>query len=180
MLDFDFNRIDEVFVFIVPSLSKDGGENLGFARAIEKGLSLEKFSKNAAERPNVDCDTVVLAFEDDFGGLVVDRGDFVRVGPEGNVEDPRKAEVSDFYLKSLPVDKDILRLDISMHDLVLMAVVDCLDDLLEDKPDRRLLQFLVFVQELVQVHVHVFEEQKDLLLFQVVENMQQLDYVWVA
>lgn len=133
LLDFDLDRIREVFIFVVPSLSKNAGQNLGFGGSIEDGSSMEEFSKDTAERPNVDGDAVVLALEDDFGGLVVNGRDFVGVGPEGNVENASETEIPDFDLKRFSVDEDVLRLDVSVHDVVLVAIVDCFNNLLEDE-----------------------------------------------
>lgn len=81
--------------------------------AWEKRLSLDHFCENAACRPDVDLDVVVLPGKHNFRRTIVSRGDVTR---HLRVLDPGQPEIADFEIAVL-VNENVAGLEVTVDDV---------------------------------------------------------------
>jgi len=82
-------------------------------------------------RPYVDAGVVGAGSEEDVGGAVPERNDFIREGVYGNAECSRQTEISELEL-ALGVDEEILGLEITVQDSVGVAEIYALEELVHE------------------------------------------------
>lgn len=72
-------------------------ENLvDLAVAHEQSLLLNQLSKNTADCPDIDSETILALAQKDFGGAIPESFDFVREGLNWNAKSAGKSKVCDF------------------------------------------------------------------------------------
>ena len=89
----------------------------------------------------------------------------MRVGPDGDAERAREAEVGELEEVVALVDEQVLRLEVPVQDAVLVAEADPVEHLVQVELDEGvvLLEVGVGVHEPLQVHVQVLEDQVEFL-----------------
>jgi len=88
----------------------------------EEGLTISQLTHDTAEGPNVHVLAIVGGAQQQFRGPVPARGHVVcqwRIRTHG----PRKAEIAEAQRIVRRIDQQVLRLDISVNDIMPMAVL---------------------------------------------------------
>ena len=80
------------------------------------------FCENAPGRPEIDSEGVGFLAEKNFGAAVPESYDFVSISLDGQAKGSRKTKIGKFDLSSCGVNQQILWLEISVEDSVLMEV----------------------------------------------------------
>lgn len=135
-------------------------------RAGEERAPRVHLGHDAARRPDVDAGVVGAGAEEDVRRAVPERHDFVGEGVDGDSEGARKAEVCKLEL-AFQVDEEVLRLQIAVQDAVGVAEVNALQELVHEGFDGHRGQcssLALCVHVLLQVFIHVFEDQHELVL----------------
>lgn len=117
-----------------PKDLEDPEDLVNFRIAVEQRLFLSKFSKDTTDAPGVNWDGVSFLAEQDLWGSVPQGHYFMGQGLDGNAEGSRQSKVGELDL-SFFRDKNILRFKVSVHNSVGVAVVDSLDDLVDETLD---------------------------------------------
>lgn len=134
---------------------------------------------DAARRPDVDAGVVRPAAQQHVGRAVPQRHHLVGEGVDGDAEGARQPKVAELE-RALPVDKQVLRFQISVEDSILVAEVDAPQQLVHEGLDGGGLQrtpVAVGVHVLLQVAVHKLEDEHELVLG--VDDVVEGDYVLV-
>ena len=66
-----------------------------------------------------------------------------------------------------------------MHYMVGMAIIYCLHNLFENMFNCFLFKDGILFHILIQIHVHIFKQQKQILLLNIVENFDQFNNIWM-
>jgi hypothetical protein len=138
---------------------------INFTVTGKKWPALNHFGKNAAGRPQVHSERVSLLAEQDLRAAVPERDHLVSVGLYREAERSCQPEVRQLHFGASRIDQQILWLQISVEDSVLVAVDQSMQDL-EGKALRFVLgQWLVATRshELFQVKLKVFENEPQLV-----------------
>ena len=129
-------------------------------RGFRVSISADKLTENGADAPDVNGGTVYLLPQKDLRRPVPQRNHLMRQAGQRNGEGTCQTEVS--YLDiAIPVNQDILRLEVSMYNPVAVAIKD---------PFQHLLCImkslfgadLSFLHQLLQIEVDELENQVDL------------------
>mmetsp|Transcript_25471 Transcript_25471/g.78404 ORF Transcript_25471/g.78404 Transcript_25471/m.78404 type:complete len:353 (-) Transcript_25471:83-1141(-) len=148
--------------------AEDSEQLVDFGIAREERATRSHFSEDAADGPEVDRRGVVLAAEQDLGGAVPERDDFVGVGALARGrEGAGEAEVGEFEGAVATIEEEILRLEVSVEDASLVAIRDAAEHLEEKAHGLRRLQA---APRLPARRVHVMLE----ILVQELEGQVQL------
>lgn len=125
-------------------------EDLLEALGLEGERTAEERVEDAAERPGVDGDRVVGLTQDDLG-----RDGVRRTAPLGEglvgLEARSEAKVAERDLEAVLIDEHVFDLEIAVGDLVVVAELDGVDDLLEDDADGLRRERAVLADEGVEV-----------------------------
>lgn len=143
---------------------EDSDQLVADGRAGEEGTARGHLGKDAASGPDVDGRGVLARAHEHVGGTVPQGDDLVRVRADGNAESTGKTEVSKLEL-ALLVDEEVLGLEVTVEDTVVVAEGDAAEELEEEGLHglpRDLAAALVEV--LLEVLVQVLEDQRQLLL----------------
>ena len=132
--------------------------------AHEERSALDHLSEDAACGPEVDAKTVGLLSEENLRAAVPERDDLVGVRLNWQAERSGQSEVSQLDIHSLRVDEQVLWLQISVEDAVLVQVDQRLQDLIQEELG------LLFRQRLVALLLHVLFQ----IVLQVLEDQVQL------
>lgn len=124
---------------------------------------MSDFVENAAHRPTVDSGIVLVRPEEYFRGTVPKGDDLVCVLLQRIRVCPGQPEVCQLDGQSVPVYQNVLRLQITMHNAVAMAILQCQQQLVYCAPDL-LVSKGIQLQVLFQVAVHILEDQLELVL----------------
>lgn len=134
--------------------------------AREKGPAGVHFGHDAAGGPDVDAGVVGARTEQDIGSAIPEGDDFVGEGVDGDAKGSRKTEIGELEL-TFVVDEKILGLEVAMQDAVLVAKGDALEELVHEGFDGHVVELTALaarVHELLEVFVHVFEDEHELVL----------------
>ena len=102
---------------------------IDFRISRKKWPPLNHFSKNAARWPQVNSERVSFLTQQDLRAPVPQRNNLVSVGLYRETERPCQAKVSQLHFSASRIDQQILRLQISMEDPVLVAMDQGMEDL---------------------------------------------------
>ncbi len=97
----------------------------------EEGAARVHFGHDAAGGPDVDAGVVGARAEEDVRGAVPEGDDFVGEGVDGDAEGAGEAEVGEFEL-AFVIDEEVLRLQVSVEDAVVVAEGDALEELVHE------------------------------------------------
>ena len=97
----------------------------------EEGAARVHFGHDAAGGPDVDAGVVGARAEEDIRGAVPEGDDFVGEGVDGDAEGAGEAEVGEFEL-AFVIDEEVLRLQVSVEDAVVVAEGDALEELVHE------------------------------------------------
>jgi hypothetical protein len=145
----------------------------------EEGAAGVHFCHDAASGPDVDAGVVGAGAKEDIRGAVPEGYDFVREGVNGDSEGSGETEIRQLEL-SFEVDEEILGLQIAVQDSIGVAEVNALQELMHkgfDGGRGQCSSLALCVHVLLQVLVHVFEHQHELILG--VDNIVKADNVLV-
>lgn len=132
--------------------------------ASEKRLVVDDLRKNATNRPNIDRSAVVLAAHKYVGSAVPQRHDFVSKVLYRDSESSGQTEIRKLK-DTLPVDQQVLGLQISVENLMLMALADTCKQLPHEDLDLEGFELVRRgINEFLQILVEVFEHQRQLLV----------------
>lgn len=125
---------------------------------------MSHFCENAANRPYVNGSAILFLAEEDLRSSVPESNNFMSVGFHWEAKGSCKTEVSKLDVAVL-IDKKVLRLQVSVHDSVGMAVGCSLEDLVS-----KFLYFLRWERAahlshvLFQIVFTVFKNQVEFVL----------------
>mmetsp|Transcript_47322 Transcript_47322/g.84654 ORF Transcript_47322/g.84654 Transcript_47322/m.84654 type:complete len:235 (+) Transcript_47322:154-858(+) len=145
----------------------------------EQGLPVQQLPHDASARPEVNPDVVGRAAEQQLRGAVPAGGHVVGVvGLRALlVQCTREAEVTQFQCVGVRVDKEVLQLDVPVDDVVAVAGLDSLKQLVHVLPTQLWVQpRRVFIQELQHVGSHELKDEVELPLPP--EGLPQVDNVF--
>lgn len=94
----------------------------------EDGLAVAHFRKDTTHTPHVNLCIVAVITHDNIGRTVPQRDNLVRVGGDGHAVTTSEAKVSELEL-TVHVNQQILRLEIAVEDVVVMAKGETLQQL---------------------------------------------------
>mmetsp|Transcript_5011 Transcript_5011/g.8544 ORF Transcript_5011/g.8544 Transcript_5011/m.8544 type:complete len:261 (-) Transcript_5011:25-807(-) len=130
----------------------------------EQGSLRHDLGEDAADGPYVDRGVVVFRAHEDVGGPVPEGHDLVGEVLHGDAESSSQAEVSQLE-HSLPVDEQVLGLEVSVQHLVLVALGDSIKQLVKEGLDLVFHEgSLGLVKELLEVLVEELEDECELLI----------------
>lgn len=121
---------------------------------------------DAPRRPNVDAGVVGATAEQDIWGTVPEGDHLVGKGVDRNPKGAREPEIREFEL-ALVVDEQVLGFQVAVQYSVVMAEGDSLQKLVHERFDGDVVQLTATaarIHVLLQVLVHVFEDQHELIL----------------
>ena len=144
---------------------------------IERGHSREKNICDDTTGPNVAL--LVVVFVEDLGGDVVRRAELL-VEVTVGVVDERGAEVDDLDLVKLFVllEQDVLRFQVTMHDVGLVAVVDAGEDLFHEDSSIALAE-LTTLEDLIEKLTTFADLGDQVIALLILEELVHLDDVRV-
>jgi len=146
--------------------AEDAHQLVFVGSAGEERAAAVHLGHDATSGPDVDAGVVGAGTEEDVWGAVPQRHDFVGEGVDGDAEGAGETEVCQLEL-AFVVDEKVLRLQIAVQDPVGMAEVNALQELVHERfnGDRRQGSSLALcVHVLLQILVHIFENQHELVL----------------
>ena len=153
---------------------KDLGLQLLDARGMERSSAISQFIENDSKRPYIYFMRVVFVLQ--YLRRYVKRGSFDRAEEVGRSRHLlRKAEVAQLDL--LTLEQDVLRLQISMQDPILVQVKHRRKDLLADVPDSLLRQPAFLLQQFGKVIACVLHN--DHHLFRSLEELLHSNHILV-
>lgn len=133
--------------------------------------------EDASHRPDVDRGVVVLGAHEDIWSSVP-KGDYL-MGEvfHRNSKGTSQPEICQLQ-NTLAIDEQVLRLQISMEYLVLVALGSSVEQLIQERFDLFLRKgSFVVVKQLLQILIEEFEDERE--LFVGVQHVDQSDDVWV-
>ena len=154
-------------VFVRSTKNLEDFENLVDLRVThEEWAALNHLCKDAASRPQVDSKGVGFLAEQNFWATVPKCHDLVRIRFDGEAEGTCETKISELDHGALCVYQQVLGLEITVENSVLMQVDECLQDLIEERLGLFLGQWLVSVllHVLFQVKLQVLEDEEELVL----------------
>lgn len=127
---------------------------------------MDHLGEDASCRPQIDSESVGLLTEENFGASVPECDDFVSVGLDRETEGTRETEVSKFDHSAGRVDKQVLRLQVTVEDSVLMQVDQSEQDLVQEALCLLFWQWVVsmLLHVLFEIVLKVLEDQVELVL----------------
>lgn len=145
----------------------------------EEGLLLHHLGENAAGGPQIDTKGVGFLAEEDLRASVPEGHDLVRVSFDGEAKSAGKTEISQFDYRAAGIHKEVLGLEITMEDAVLVEVNQRLKDLVEERLGLLTGESLPAscAHILFQIELEVFKDQVKLVLG--VDDFFQLNDVLV-
>ena len=158
---------------------KDAEELVAVLLAGEERLAGRHFGEDAAYGPHIDSRAVLRRAEQHVGGAVPERNDLVGVLLHGDAKGTAEAEIGE--LKNLvgARDEQILRLQIAVEDVALVAEVDALQQIAHEVLDGAGLHVAaLLVHEHLEVHLEELKNERQLALR--VNNVKELHNVLVA
>src|SRR3989338_3809265 len=157
--------------------SKYAVELVGHRGAREEGVACRHLCEDASGAPDVDGGPILAGAHEDVWGSVPEGDDFVGVVADGGAEGAGQTKVREFELAFF-VDQEVLGLQISVQDAVVVAEGHALEELPEEGFDGGARDVAAErVDVLFQVLVEVLEDQGQLLLG--VDHVVQSDDVGV-
>lgn len=135
-------------------------------RPWEERSSRVHLCHDTSSRPDVDAGVVGPATQEDVGGAIPQGDDLVRERVNGDTEGPGKTKIAELEL-ALLVDEEILRLEVSVENAILVAEGDAAKQLVHERLDRDIVQLpaVTFgVHVPLQVLVHILEDEHQLVL----------------
>jgi len=124
---------------------------------------VSKLEEDASDRPRVHCWVVLLHPKQNLRSPVPEGYDLVGILPQRVGVGPGKPEVGQLDIEVLPVDEDVLGLQVPVDDPPGMAVLEGEEELVDDRPDLVFIEvdpLLVFFE----VAVDVLEDKVQLVL----------------
>ena len=151
--------------------------NILIGLSIERRHSREKNISDDTTGPDVALLVVVLV--EDLGGDVVRSAELLVEVTVGVVDEGR-AEVDDLDLIELFVllEQDVLRLQVTMHDVCLVAVVDAGEDLFHENSSIALAEFTT-LQNLVEEFTTLADLGDQVIALLVLEELVHFDDIRV-
>lgn len=145
---------------------EDFEDLVDFTVAHKQRLALDHFREDAASRPQIDAQRVGLLTKQDLRAAVPQRDYLVRVRLDGQPESTRESEVRQLNRLTVGVDQQVLRLQVSMEDSVLVEIDERLQDLVEEALGLVGVEGVVasLAHKLLQVVLQVLEDQVKLVL----------------
>jgi hypothetical protein len=159
--------------------AEDADELVFVGGAGEERAARVHFCHDAASGPDVDAGVVGPGAKENVGGAVPEGYNFVGESVNGDSECSGETEIRKLEL-SFEVDEEILWLQIAVQDSVGVAEVNALQELMHkgfDGDRGQCSSLALCVHVLLQVLVHVFEDQHELILG--VDNIVEADDVLV-
>jgi hypothetical protein len=132
----------------------------------EEGTSSVHLCHDATCRPDVNAGVVGAAAEEDVRGSIPEGYDLVGECVDGDSEGSGETEIGELEL-AFVVDEEILRLEIAVEDSVRVAEVDALEELVHEGFDGdggQCSSISLGIHVLLQVLIHIFEDQHELVL----------------
>jgi len=133
--------------------------------AREERAACVHFGHDTAGGPDVDAGVVGAGAEEDVRGAVPEGDDLVGEGVDGDAEGAGEAEVGEFEL-AFVVDEEVLGFEVAVEDAVFMAEGDALEELVHEGFDGYIVELAAratAVHEFLEVFVHVFEDEHELV-----------------
>lgn len=95
-------------------------------------------------------------------------------------EGPGKSEISELNVVSLSVDEQVLRLEITMENSMLVQVDECEQDLVQEELCLLFGEWLIalLLHVFLQVELQILKDQVQLVL--TVDDLLKLYYIWVS
>ena len=121
---------------------------------------------DTAGRPDVDAGIVGSASQQDIGGSIPERDDFVGKGVDGDAKGSSQTKVRELELAFI-LDEKVLGLQISVQDAILVTESNALQELIHEGFDGRVVELAVVssrIHILLQVLVHILKHQHELVL----------------
>lgn len=145
--------------------------------AVERWLARQKNVCDDATGPDVALLVVVLV--EDFRCDIVRRAKLLVEVAVGIVDEGR-AEINDLDLVVLLVllEQDILRFQIAVHDVPLVAVVDAGEDLFHENGTVTLAKFAA-LEDLIEELAALADLGNEVVAFLILEELEHFDDVWV-
>jgi hypothetical protein len=148
-----------------------------FAVSREEWLSIHELSHDATDGPDINFFTVrqIFRYEEEFWRSVPPGSDIIcqlramfLVSIRGLIarglnvilvaQVPGKTKVTNFQLVSFGTDQQVLRFYISVHHVLLVEVVNCLEQLIDEKLDTVSVEAIwLLLENLQQIAVHKFK-----------------------
>ena len=116
--------------------------------AFEEGGSGDKFDQNTAEGPDINGGQVTARAKDKFRCFVDSWASFDRIVVESAVKGGRRKSRNNELMRAA-VDKNVLGVDVAMHNILLLEIVHSRKDLVEVERYILFFYFLV-LDQLVQ------------------------------
>jgi hypothetical protein len=132
----------------------------------EEGTSSVHLCHDTTCRPDVNAGVVGAAAEENIRGSIPEGYDLVGECVDGYSEGSGETKIGEFEL-AFVVDEEILRLEIAVEDSVRVAEVDALEELVHEGFDGdggQCSSISLSVHVLLQILIHVFEDQHELVL----------------
>ena len=146
--------------------AEDAHQLVFVGSAGEERAAAVHLGHDATSGPDVDAGVVGAGTEEDVWGAVPQRHDFVGEGVDRDAEGSGETEIGELEL-AFVVDEEILRLEIAVEDSVRVAEVDALEELVHEGFDgdgRQCSSISLGVHVLLQILIHVFKDQHELVL----------------
>lgn len=146
--------------------AEDADDLVLVGRAGEERSTGVHLGHDASGGPDVDAGIVGSTAKQDVWGAVPQRYNLVRECVDGNSKGTSKTKVAELQ-HALGADQQVLGLEISVQDAVLVAKVNTLQQLVHEGLDGHVLQsapIAVGVHVFLQIAVHVFKHQHELVL----------------
>lgn len=135
------------------------------ALALEQRPADQDLEENAAHRPHIDGDAVHFRTQHHFWSSIPQRHDLMRVGLERKSKRPCESKISQFDRPPVLTDQNVARLEVPVHNSSLVAVQQCLQDLVHDVLGLAQVHGIPFLVEvLFEVRVEILEDQVELIL----------------
>ena len=104
------------------------------ALSLEERLLVDEFSKDASNRPNVNRGRILLRSHQNVGSSVPKSHHFMSVVLDGDTECPSESEISKLE-NGVVGDEQVLRLEISVENSILMTMSNSIEKLIEVRFD---------------------------------------------
>ena len=132
----------------------------------EQRSTLNHLGEDAASGPSVNSERVSLLTEEDFGASVPECDDFVSISLNGKTESAGESKISKLDVLSSGVNKQVLWLQVTMEDSVLVQVDERLKDLVQEALSLLLGEGLITesLHIFLEIELQVLEHEVELVL----------------
>ena len=134
-----------------------------FRISTEQTFFMCQLEEDASNRPRVNSGVVFLHPQQNLGSPVPKRDYLVGVLPQGVGVGPGQSEVGQLDIETLPVDQNVLGLEVAVHYPPGVAVLEGEEQLVDDRADLLLVEVDALLV-LFQVAVDVLEDKVELAL----------------